>query len=211
LKDAPAGARTTAQARARDLAHGQTRPRSSAHSITRVGRVEPNCNEYWRTRDDFVPPARHADEPRADIVIESNEVTHLLDLVLVHPNVQNPAHKAASTIHSTAANVAAAEKVQLYKARFDVDASATPFVPFAIETGGRWHKAARNFASSFIKSCIGKESDDFTADDKLLYARTLRCLLDSIDSARARHVARQLLGRPSSAPSSRSSTPPPPA
>ena len=70
---------------------------------------------------------------------------------------------------------------------FDVDASATPFMPFAIETG------------------------DFTADDKLLSARTLRCLLDSIDSARARHVARQLLGRPDSAPSSRSSTPPPPA
>ena len=214
-RDGPKGQRTKRHRYVKATIEAAFRSAASAcggaAAGSRVGRVEPNCNEYWRTRDDFVPPARHADEPRADIVIESNEVTHLLDLVLVHPNVQNPAHKAASTIHSTAANVAAAEKVQLYKARFEVDASATPFVPFAIETGGRWHKAARNFASSFIKSCIGKESDDFTADDKLLYARTLRCLLDSIDSARARHVARQLLGRPSSAPSSRSSTPPPPA
>ena len=82
---------------------------------------------------------------------------------------------------------------------------------FAIETGGRWDRAARKFASSFIISCIGKESVDFSADEKLLYSRTLRCLLDSIDSARARHIARQFLGRPDSAPSSRSSTPPPPA
>ena len=98
-----------------------------------------------------------------------------------------------------------------YKSRFLVDQSEVPFVPFAIETGGRWDRAARKFASSFIISCIGKESVDFSADEKLLYSRTLRCLLDSIDSARARHIARQFLGRPDSAPSSRSNTPPPPA
>ena len=101
--------------------------------------------------------------------------------------------------------------MQHYSARFLVSRSEVCFTPFAIETGGRWDPTARKFATSFIKSCIGKDPVDFNADEKLLYARTLRCLLDSIDSARARHVARQLLGRPDSAPSSRSSTPPPPA
>ena len=122
-----------------------------------------------------------------------------------------PAHVHASTIPSTAAIAAAADKVQHYESRFRVKESAVPFVPFAIETGGRWDRAARRFATSFIVSCIGKESKDFSADEKLLYSRTLRCLLDSIDSARARHVARQFLGRPDSAPSSRSNTPPLPA
>ena len=183
----------------------------SAAAGSGVGRVEPKCNEFWQVQDSYVPPARNADEPRADIVIESATVTHLVDLVLVHPNVANPAHVHASTIPTTAAMAAAADKVQHYESRFKVKESAVPFVPFAIETGGRWDRAARRFATSFIISCIGKESKDFTADEKLLYARTLRCLLDSIDSARARHVARQFLGRPDSAPSSRSSTPPPPA
>ena len=179
---------------------------------TRVARVEPRCSEHWAPNLTHVPSGTRATkEWRADIKIESGAVSYLVDLVLVHPNVANPAHVLASSTPSHAAKVAAADKVQHYKSRFLVDESEVPFVPFAIETGGRWDRAARKFASSFIISCIGKESVDFSADEKLLYSRTLRCLLDSIDSARARHIARQFLGRPDSAPSSRSSTPPPPA
>jgi len=167
-----------------------------AAAANRVPRGEPCMADYFPPNPSFAPTdARKPKELRADMSVrDGDNTTTLLDLVITHPSpLTNKHHSDASAIPGIAAKEAFKSKRTKYESRFNMDASETGFLPFAIETGGRWHPEARSFAANFITTCIGKDPKDYDAIDKTLYAWTLRRLLDSIDVARAKAVAHALI------------------
>ena len=83
----------------------------------------------------------------------------LIDTVVAHPTIRSK--PTAAKTPGIAAAVAHDAKCTKYSSRFDLPVGS--LVPFAIETGGRWHQVARDFVKQWVK--WGLSSADGTPPD----------------------------------------------
>ena len=122
---------------------------------------EPVVSDFFMPK----PDRPHADKPllpsenRADIQVEMGGRVILIDTVVAHPTIRSK--PTAAKTPGIAAAVAHDAKCTKYSSRFDLPVGS--LVPFAIETGGRWHQGARDFVKQWVK--WGLSSADGTPPD----------------------------------------------
>ena len=116
----------------------------TARSSSAVHLDEPVVTDYFAAKDAMT---KDDTRNRADISAVLKGRTVLLDIVVPHPTVRT--NKAVSTTPGTAAADANTRKELQYSKLFDIPVGL--LVPFAVETGGRWHPCARDFAKRWVK------------------------------------------------------------
>ena len=116
----------------------------TARSSSAVHLDEPVVTDYFAAKDAMT---KDDTRNRADISAVWKGRTVLLDIVVPHPTVRT--NKAVSTTPGTAAADANTRKELQYHKFFDIPVGL--LVPFAVETGGRWHPCARDFAKRWVK------------------------------------------------------------
>ena len=116
----------------------------TARSSSAVPAGEPVVTDYFAAR---VAMTKDDKQNRADIRAIYKGRTVLIDTVVTHPTTRS--NKAVSTTPGVAAADANKRKELQYHNLFDIPVGL--LVPFAVETGGRWHSCARDFVKRWVK------------------------------------------------------------
>jgi hypothetical protein len=176
--------------------------------------TEPVVSDFFMLK----PDRPHAHKPlppsenRADIQVEMRGRVNLLDVVVSHPTIRSSPN--AATVPGTAAAVAHAAKCTKYSSRFDLPVGS--LVPFAIETGGRWHQEARDFVKQWVKwglsSADGAPPDMSDPQTRFTYVARVSRIRASVSLALAigvvhtlkhavTHLTRSTIASPNPSPS----------
>ena len=174
---------------------------------------EPKMGAYFRRNPLFKPAANQQDkdeiERSGDIICRNTPRGNaVFDVTIRLPFTPQGAARTQDFKPGKAADDAYDEKIKHYAAEYLPQGGI--IIPIAIEAGGRWAPRSRDHITDFIKWCINKPDDKYTADDKVFYTNSLRDVLDSTALALVRHQARQLVavtgGVPWPAPAARANS-----
>ena len=164
----------------------------TARSSTAVPAGEPFVSDHFPTKDG-VALKKDSEKNRADITGIYMGRTILIDTVVCHPTVRS--NKGVSTKPGLAADDAFKRKELQYGKLFDIPVGS--LVPFAVETGGRWHPAARDFVKRWVKfgMAIGEnhEPDLMNPVVRETYAARIAAFRANVSLALAIAVANTLL------------------
>ena len=116
----------------------------TARSSSAVSAREPVVTDYFAAK---AAMSKDDKQNRADIMAIYKGRTVLIDTVVTHPTTRS--NKAVSTTPGVAAADANTRKELQYHNLFDIPVGL--LVPFAVETGGRWHPCARDFVKRWVK------------------------------------------------------------
>ena len=157
---------------------------------------EPKMGAYFRRNPSFKPAANQQDkdeiERSGDIICRNTPRGNaVFDVTIRLPFTPQGAARTQDFKPGKAADDAYDEKIKHYAAEYLPQGGI--IIPIAIEAGGRWAPRSREHITDFIKWCINKPDDKYTADDKVFYTNSLRDVLDSTALALVRHQARQLV------------------
>ena len=121
-----------------------------------VNAREPVVTDYFPAKAGAVITERL---DRADIQAVYLGKTVLIDTVVTHPVTRSNKNRAVTP--GVAAAASNKSKELQYSKLFDIPVGS--LVPFAVETGGRWHPAARDFVKRWVK--FGMSEGDHAEPD----------------------------------------------
>jgi hypothetical protein len=116
----------------------------SARAGAVVGAREPTVTDFFPAKPGVV---LNASENRADIHAVYMGKAVLIDTVVTHPTTRR--NNNAAVTPGVAADRSNKIKELQYNTKFDIPVGS--LVPFAVETGGRWHPTARDFVKRWVK------------------------------------------------------------
>ena len=130
---------------------------------------EPVVTDYFPVRPGKVVTEK---QNRADIKAVYLGKTVLVDVVVTHPVTRQ--HKNRAVTPGVAADASSKLKELQYSQLFDIPVGS--LVPFAAETGGRWHPTARDFVKRWVKfgMAVGDHAEPDLKDPVMLATYTAR-------------------------------------